>query len=402
MKNILTLMLLIFSLGTSNVGQSQEKRDKTFPIPRSIDPNTPHKVGQFTNLATISSSCKVSKSDAPFVFKKNVRDLSGIKIADFTIKDYISKHNVMGFTVIRGDTIIDQQFRFERRESDLFTTMSVSKSIVGILVGIAQKEGFIFSLDDPVKKYAERVRYSAYGDLSIRSLLRMSSGVAVDEIYPVKPKTDGYDFFVEAMFIPKPSVISAINNVKKRSTGEGKVFNYASVETGVLAEVVRGATKQSLCQFMRDKLWQPIGAEYDAFWNVDGEGLEYGYGWLNVAQVDIAKVAMLLTNGGVKDGRQILSAEYIDEATNIDRQPQGFRKVNDRNEPEKSAGYGFQFWLNSVPGKYFMQGAFGQYVLIHNQSKTILVINSADNVHLNDLRTKRTLKIFDELISHEF
>jgi CubicO group peptidase (beta-lactamase class C family) len=402
MKYLTAILLFGISLGYQNLTAAQDKRDKNFPVPNTIDPGTPHKVGQFTNLATISPSCKVSKSDAPVQFKKNLKNLSSLKIDNFTIGDYIAKHNVMGFTVIRDGIVVDQQYRFERRETDLFTSMSVSKSVVSILIGIAHTDGLISSLDDPVKKYTGKLDNTPYANVSIRSLLRMSSGVTFEEIYPVKPKTDGYDFFVEAMFVKKPSVISAINKVKKRSTGEGTTFNYASVETAVLAEVIRGAANQSLCQYMQEKLWKNIGAEHDAFWNVDSDGIEFGYGWLNASQADYAKLAILLINGGNLNGKRILSSDFVDEATNIEKQPQQFRRVIDKNEPAKSAGYGYKFWLTETPGRYFMQGIFGQYVLIDNKSKTVLLINSADSAHLSDARTKNTLRIFDKLTEQEF
>jgi CubicO group peptidase (beta-lactamase class C family) len=280
--------------------------------------------------------------------------------------------------------------------------MSVAKSIVSILVGIALDDGLISSLDDPVGKYALKIKNSPYGSLPIRSLLQMSSGVPFVEQYPVKSKTDIYDFAVEAQYGKNSSIIRAINNIKKQSNGYGKVFNYASVETAVLVEVLRSASKQSLCSFMQERLWKPIGAEHDANWNIDSEGLEWGFGWLNATQADLAKVGILLTNGGEINGKQVVSKKYLEEATSLEKQPLQFKKVNDVNEPSKNAGYVYQFWLTDTPGRFFMQGIFGQYVVIDQPSKTVMIINSADTSFLSDNRTKETLKVFGKLLEQNF
>jgi CubicO group peptidase (beta-lactamase class C family) len=153
---------------------------------------------------------------------------------------------------------------------------------------------------------------------------------------------------------------------------------------------------------MQEKLWKPIGAEYDANWNIDSEGLEWGFGWLNATQVDMAKVGILLTNGGAINGKQVVSKQYLEQATSLEKQATQFRKVNDVNEPSKNAGYGYQFWLTEVPGRFFMQGVFGQYVVIDQPSKTVMVVNSADTAWLSDNRVKDTLKIFGKLVDQKF
>jgi CubicO group peptidase (beta-lactamase class C family) len=183
--------------------------------------------------------------------------------------------------------------------------------------------------------------------------------------------------------------------MQRSISDEGKKFNYASVETGVLAEVLRGATGKSVCQFMQEKLWEPLGAEQDAFWGTDGKGLELGHAFFNATQSDYAKVAMMLANMGEINGKRVLSAEYIDQATNVERQPEGFRY----NQAQMATGYGYQFWLREKPGRYFMQGVYGQYIGIDRDTKTILVINSADNAEQGSVRSLRTYRLFQSLIA---
>ncbi len=374
-----------------------EERDKRYLVPLSPDVTTPHKVGLFTHMAEVLPSCKVAKSSVPVPLQRAPRDLSAVQykgpLFSYTLKEHVDKNNVMGLMVVRDGKIIDQHYRSERRETDLFTSFSIAKSIISILIGIALDEGLIKSLDDPVSRYTSRINESSYSKVSIRSLLRMSSGISFNETYT--GKNDIYYLDQALRFSSNSSVVKTLNNMQRSSSGEGKKFNYASVETVVLAEALRGATGKSVCQFMQEKLWEKIGAEHDAWWNIDSEGNELGYAFFNATQLDYAKVAVMLANMGEINGRRVVSAEYVDEATNVERQPEGFKF----NQAQMATGYGYQFWLREKPGRYFMQGTFGQYAGIDRDTKTVLIINSADNQESNSLRSINTFRLLQGVIA---
>lgn len=374
-----------------------EERDKRYLVPLSPDVTTPHKVGLFTHMAEVLPSCKVAKSSVPVPLQRAPRDLSAVQykgpLFSYTLKEHVDKNNVMGLMVVRDGKIIDQHYRSERRETDLFTSFSMAKSIISILIGIALDEGLIKSLDDPVSRYTSRINESSYSKVSIRSLLRMSSGIPFNETYT--GKNDIYYLDQALRFSSNSSVVKTLNSMQRSSSGEGKKFNYASVETVVLAEALRGATGKSVCQFMQEKLWEKIGAEHDAWWNIDSEGNELGYAFFNATQLDYAKVAVMLTNMGEINGKRVVSAEYVDEATNVERQPEGFKF----NQAQMATGYGYQFWLREKPGRYFMQGTFGQYAGIDRDTKTVLIINSADNNESNSLRSINTFRLLQGVIA---
>jgi len=394
------LLFLLFGL-VANLSNAQfiehEERDKRYLAPLSPDVNTPHKVGLFTHLAEVGPTCKVAKSSSPVPLQRTPRDLSDVKyeaVFGYTLKEHIDKNNVMGLMVVRDGKIIDQHYRSERRETDLFTSFSVAKSMISILIGIALDEGLIKSLDDPASRYTNRIGDSSYSKVSIRSLLRMASGVPFNETYT--GKYDIYYFDQALRFNSNSSVVKVLNDVQRSSSNEGTKFNYASIETTVLAEILRGATGKSVCQFMQEKLWEPIGAEFDAWWATDSLGNELGYAFFNATQFDYAKVAVMLANQGVINGKRIVSAEYVDQATNVERQPEGFKF----NQAQMAVGYGYQFWLREKPGRYFMQGTNGQYIGIDRESKTVLIINSADNLAQNSIRSLRTFRLLNAVVDN--
>jgi CubicO group peptidase (beta-lactamase class C family) len=347
-------------------------------------------------MAETMPSCKVSKSSSPVPLQRSPRDLSGVKyeaVFNYSLKEHIDKNNVMGLMVVRDGKILDQHYRHERRETDQFTSFSVAKSLISVLVGIALDEGLIKNLDDPVERYTSRINESSYSKVTVRSLLRMSSGIQFNETY--SGKQDIYYFDHDLRFGSNSSVLKTLNNMQRSSSNEGKKFNYASVETTVLAEVLRGATGKSVCQYMQEKLWEPIGAEHDAWWVTDSEGNELGYAFFNATQLDYAKVAVMLANMGEINGRRIVSSKYVDQATNIEQQPEGFKY----GQAQTATGYGYQFWLREKPGRYFMQGTYGQYVGVDRDSKTVLLISSFDNAEVAGLRSIRTYRLFQSVIA---
>ena len=397
MKRVVIAFVSLLALAAQAQFIEHEERDKRYLVPLSPDVTTPHKVGLFTHMAEVFPSCKVAKSSVPVPLQRAPRDLSAVQykgpLFSYTLKEHVDKNNVMGLMVVRDGKIIDQHYRSERRETDLFTSFSMAKSIISILIGIALDEGLIKSLDDPVSRYTSRINESSYSKVSIRSLLRMSSGIPFNETYT--GKNDIYYLDQALRFSSNSSVVKTLNSMQRSSSGEGKKFNYASVETVVLAEALRGATGKSVCQFMQEKLWEKIGAEHDAWWNIDSEGNELGYAFFNATQLDYAKVAVMLTNMGEINGKRVVSAEYVDEATNVERQPEGFKF----NQAQMATGYGYQFWLREKPGRYFMQGTFGQYAGIDRDTKTVLIINSADNNESNSLRSINTFRLLQGVIA---
>lgn len=103
----------------------------------------------------------------------------------------------------------------------------------------------------------------------------------------------------------------------------------------------------------------------------------------------------MLANMGEINGKRVVSAEYVDEATNVERQPEGFKY----GQAASYEGYGYQFWLREKPGRYFMKGTNGQYAGIDRDTKTVMVINSADNAESNGLRTINTFRLFQSVIA---
>jgi CubicO group peptidase (beta-lactamase class C family) len=140
--------------------------------------------------------------------------------------------------------------------------------------------------------------------------------------------------------------------------------------------VLHYAVDQWASDYLQKKVWEPIGAEADAAWVVDAQGFEVAHGFFNAVLRDYARLARLIAHDGMWEGRQIITAQYMIDATTM--------RSSDAYLAPGSAmptfGYGYFFWL--LPGErrqFAMVGDNGQRICVDPTSKLILVQTAVDD-----------------------
>ena len=101
----------------------------------------------------------------------------------FTVSDFLKREPLMGLAVVEGDAIKLEHYADDHTPESVWVSFSVTKSFTSTLIGAAVKDGFIGSIDDTVETYLPRLEGTAYGTVSIKNILQMSSGVAWNENY---------------------------------------------------------------------------------------------------------------------------------------------------------------------------------------------------------------------------
>ena len=218
-----------------------------------------------------------------------------------------------------------------------------------------------------------------YGDTRIRHLLTMSSGVRFDETYS---GTDDVATLGRPRCSASEGGAATLLPFRTRERAAGERFHYASAETQVLGLVLRGATGKPLATYLSEKIWQPMGAEADATWNIDRGGYEAAYIGLNATLRDYARFGMLLANDGTLDGRSIIPAAWVRAAT-TPRATQ-FRP----GMTGALVGNGYQTWVVDEKERQFMlRGLRGQADYVAPKSKLVIVHTAAG--HCRRLRHRR-------------
>lgn len=278
---------------------------------------------------------------------------------DVTLDDYLNRRAVSGLIIARGDTILVERYQYARTDKHRMTGFSMSKTITGLLVGIAVQEGAIKSIDDPVQAYVPELAGTEYGRTPIKALLQMASGVAFDENYSAAT-SDIYRLASAAL--GGEGSLNAVKLFNTRSARPGERFSYSSAETLVLGLVLTRAVKRPVAQYASEKLWKPLGAEADASWVVDGKGQEITFAYFNAVLRDWARLGLMLAHGGAWNGTTVVPSQWAAEST-----------TPGANAP----GYGYQLWINATKRRTFqLRGLRGQYVFVDPASKTVLVQTS--------------------------
>lgn len=289
----------------------------------------------------------------------------------YTLQEYLDRQRTTGLLILKDGRIVAEHYRYGRTEEARFLSFSMAKSVTALLVGIALQQGAIASLDDPAAKYARDLEGTPYGATSVRDLLRMSSGLTFTERYD---GTDDVSRMGHAFAQSSRGTLDVLRTITDRHSPPGTVFRYASAETEVLGRVLAGATGRNVAELTAQWLWQPLGAEREAFWRIGRDGQEGTSGWFNASLRDWGRLGLLLANDGRVGERQVVPREYLLEATDPARQPAAF-------QPRKATpylGYGYQTWLLPLAQRTFvLQGVYGQGLFVQPSSGIVMVVTSA-------------------------
>jgi len=277
-----------------------------YPLPdigearRQAGPWEPrYRVGAFTHIDRIYPTRLVERAVMPWKFKCSRAEVYyNFQGSKFSPLDYMSRNPVTGLLIAKDDQIIFERYQYARTDQDRFVSQSMVKSITGLLIGIAISEGAIKSVDDIPEIYVPGFVGTEYGRTPIRDLLHMSSGVDFGET-----RDGGRDLnrLWNGMGIAFPEwklgTVKSIAQFNHRIAPSGTRFYYASIEADVLGMVLTGAVNKSASDYLREKVWEPIGAEADANWLIDAEGFELGHFGFNAVLRDYARLGRLLAHG---------------------------------------------------------------------------------------------------------
>jgi CubicO group peptidase (beta-lactamase class C family) len=327
-------------------------------------------VGLFSHYDEVFPARKVARGGKPLELKRaeaepkikyTYRGHAG------DINGFLSNNRNTGLLVMKGNTVLVERYQYDRKAADRFQSMSMAKTVVAMLIGVALNEKLIKSIDDRADQYVPALKGSAYGETSLRNLLTMSSGVKFrDEL---TGNDDNAVLASRTLGKVGAGGADSVHGFNDRARPAGTKFSYSSGESQVLGLVLRGATGRQLADYLSEKIWRPMGAEADASWIVDQAGYELGYIGLNATLRDWGRLGLLLANGGAMEGGpQVIPADWVKAATTAEA------KHLRVGVATKNNGYGYQTWLIHKNQPYFaLLGARGQGVYVDPKSKIVVV-----------------------------
>lgn len=275
--------------------------------------------------------------------------------------------NLHSFVLLRDDKVYAESYYAPYAPDQLQTVYSLSKSFTSAAIGIAAGEG-ILDLDEKIVDiFAEELEGEPCEQLkalTLRHCLRMSTG---------QPKEiPGYDM-IKAFLIGMPF-----------ADMPGEVFRYNTMATYMLSATLfkKGI---DLEKYLEEKLFEPMGVS-GLRWMRCSRGIPTGGYGLSILPEVIAKFGILVKNGGVWEGKQLIPKEYLDLATTkqIDNSKDG--------QGEWSYGYGYKFWMCRYD-TYRGDGAFGQFCIVSPKKNAVAAITA----YTDDMQTEMDV-YFEEIL----
>ena len=269
----------------------------------------------------------------------------------------MAEHHAHSVLVLRHGRVIGEKDYAPFTAREWHVTHSLCKSLTALAIGLLVDENKLEITDKVVDFFPEYTPARRQAGITVYQLLTMTSGVTYNEAASITEENWIKGFLESAV------------------RGEG--FQYNSMNSYMLAAIACRVSGQSLSDYLRVKLLEPMGIRR-FYWECCPEGIEKG-GWgLYMLPEDMAKLGQLLLQKGSWEGRQLISRAWVEQAT--------AKQVQTPAE-SSSCGYGYQIWLGEDQGSFQMSGMLGQNVMVFPMTDMV-VVNTAGNMSLearNDL-----------------
>ncbi len=237
---------------------------------------------------------------------------------------------------------------------------SFSKSLTSTAIGFAEQEGLLSLEEKLVDIFPDKIPEHPSENLkkaAIRHLLMMGCGHETEISWGASGNPDWIREFLHHPFVYEP----------------GTHFFYNTAGTNLLCAILKKKTGQSLTEFLRPRLIEPLGLS-DIHCQTLPDGTEMGGAGYSLTIEDMARFVQFVANRGMWEGRQLLNSAWFDRATKKQIENRGAGWGGD---PDWQQGYCFQFWRCEPDGVFRGDGAFGQYGIVFTKQDAVLVIQSA-------------------------
>jgi len=379
MKNQLRMLTMLLSVSMTGQAPAQQalppplQGGQTSEVPVAVQILRWHMLDDnvnalmFRSIDQLFTTRSVARSGAVWQLPRNDQAL------DFTYSwqgttrpalGILERTHTNALLVMKDGRIVSEIYRNNSTPQSRFIAWSMTKSITSVLVGCALADGRVDSLDTPISEYLPELIGGAYEGVSIRHVMQMRSGVDYEERYDFANPGVAASNHINAL-VKNVARFTDVAATLPRIHAPGEQFQYKTIDTSVLGWLVERATGMSIAAWTEQCLWEKLGAEADGYYLMDGEpgiGREFSGAGFNATLRDFARFGQMMLNGGVANGRRIVSEDWVQAST----QPTA-------GEDERRGGYGLQWWTLAGTEAYAAIGLQGQYIYIDPASRTVVV-----------------------------
>ena len=279
----------------------------------------------FHHVREVIPSEAILRGDSVAVLEKQAADaaaaleVEGLNGETWPLGRWLDESGSDALLVAYRGRLVHEWYANPGIEFNPHIVFSVSKSITATLAGAFVEQG-LFDPARPVIDYIPELAASAYGDASVQQVLDMTVSLDFEEDYLASSGK-----FVEYRTATAwhPCEVDAIDQnlhdflcTLERGKGEhGARYEYKSPNSDLLGWLLERATGERLANLLTRHLWQPMGAEADAYITVDRKGYPRSAGGICVRPRDLLRFAELVRNRGRANARQVIPASWIEDCS---------------------------------------------------------------------------------------
>lgn len=343
----------------------------------------------FRNVRQVLPTANIRRSARSSQLPASLGDLGhitfeGIDGKPTTLRDAVGQLEIDGLLVLHKGKTVWELYEHGHAPHMQHIVFSVTKSFAGTLVGILADTGKL-DPDEPVTKYLPEAKESAYGSARIQHLLDMNVGIVFKEDYEAKDgdvaryrRAAGWGLNDKVGF-PSPGLREYLMSLKPSGEGHGETFHYVSPNTDTLGWIIERACGKSLADAVQEYIWDPLGAEEDAYIGVDPHSFGRAAGGLCVTLRDLARFGEMMRNNGVAAGKQVVPRWWINDI-----------QKNGNAAAWQRGGYLSLFPNGNYRNKWYTVelgrpafcgiGIHGQYLYIDPEAEMVIVRQSSQAV----------------------
>ena len=317
-------------------------------------------------LSTPTTISGRTREEQEEFFKKNT-------LGDDSLDTWFDRSQTQALIVQKKGRIVYERYSPDTDDGRNINAMSMTKTIVAILIGVAIDDGFINSEKDSISRYLPEIVQQPESPVTLRDLLRHTSGI----------KSASIDIRATLKGNPLVTPLSEI------SFDGDRLFRYDNMNYHLLSLVLRNIYKKPLNQLIADKIWHPLKLQEASVINTTGYCCVFATArsWLEIGN--------LFLNPKI----QIVSASWLKKMVEDSVIPEWFYVQATGKSVSNSYGYHIYGGLPNSPEVFWVEGMGLQLVMINPQTQTVIVRLGGIPSVLNVLSNRHDNSIIEPLLN---
>ncbi|WP_208508994.1 serine hydrolase [Variovorax paradoxus] len=317
-------------------------------------------VGPTAGVSSAETAAALPTAGEELPLEGMTLELPGGRTATF--EQYLAGNVVDGLIVLHRGRVVYERYLGGMKKRDMHGWASMAKSVVGLLAAQLIHEGRL-DPNAPLSRYVPELGENPLGKATVQQNLNMEVALA----YPPQLPPD-IGLFTAAGLLPAregmPGTIYDFLKIAPRpvEAPHGSVFYYQNSATEAVAWALRRVTGRSLAQLASERIWQPMGAQDDAYYTLDSLGTEFAAGGLSSTLRDAARFGELVRNEGRAGSRQVVPSLVV---ARILATPSAANQERLARAGRTATGYGDYWWhAMDTEGAVYALGRFGQRLYV--------------------------------------